>query len=154
MKAIARQIRISPKKVNLVAGLVRNKNAEEALNILKFTPKKAAQILYKVVHSAMANAENNFKQKKDELIIKEIVVTEGRTLKRSLPISRGRVHPILKRTSHITVSVGLSEPEASSKATETSAKTSTKKAEEKPKAEPKEPAKAEKVEPVKPENLM
>lgn len=109
MKAIAKHVRISPKKANLVAGLVRRKNAVEALDILKFTPKKAAKILYKVLHSAIANAENNFKQKKDALIIKEIVVNEGRTLKRSVPISRGRVHPILKRTTHITVTVGLLE---------------------------------------------
>ncbi|MBU1446499.1 50S ribosomal protein L22 [Patescibacteria group bacterium] len=108
VKAIARHIRISPKKANLVAGLVRNKNAVEALNILKFTPKKGAKVIYKVLHSAMANAENNFKQKKEDLMIKEIIVTQGRTLKRSVPISRGRVHPILKRTSHITVTVGMS----------------------------------------------
>ena len=107
MKAIANHIRISPKKANLVAGLVRNKNAVEALNILKFTPKKGAKLIYKVLHSAMANAENNFKQKREDLIIKEIIVTQGRTLKRSVPISRGRVHPILKRTSHITVTVGI-----------------------------------------------
>lgn len=109
MKAIARNIRISPKKANLVAGLVRRKNAEEALNILKFTPKKAAGILYKVLHSAVANAENNFKQKRQSLVIKEIVVTEAPTYKRSVPVSRGRVHPILKRNSHITVTVGLAD---------------------------------------------
>jgi large subunit ribosomal protein L22 len=109
MKAIAKHVRISPKKANLVAGLVRSKNAVEALDILKFTPKKAAKILYKVLHSAVANAENNFKQNKDALIVKEVVVTEGRTLKRSVPISRGRVHPILKRTSHITITVAMPE---------------------------------------------
>lgn len=111
MKAIARNIRISPKKANLIAGLVRNKNAQEALNILKFTPKKGAKLLYKVLHSAMANAENNFKQKKDSLVIKEIIVTEGPTFKRSVPVSRGRVHPILKRNAHITVTLGLEEGE-------------------------------------------
>ena len=107
MKAIAKHVRISPKKANLVAGLVRRKNAVEALDILKFTPKKGAQVLYKVLHSAIANAENNFKQKKDSLLVQEIVVTEGRTLKRSVPVSRGRMHPIKKRTSHISVTVGL-----------------------------------------------
>jgi large subunit ribosomal protein L22 len=111
VKAIARNIRISPKKANLVAGLVRKKKAQEALDILKFTPKKGAKILYKVLHSAMANAENNFKQKKDSLVIKEIVVNEGPTFKRSVPVSRGRVHPILKRNSHITVTLGLEEKE-------------------------------------------
>lgn len=105
MKAILRRVRISPKKANLIAALVRNKNIQEALDILKFTPKKAAKILKKVIESAIANAENNFKQNKDSLYIKEIIVTQGVTYKRSLPISRGRTHPILKRTSHITVKV-------------------------------------------------
>lgn len=105
MKAILRRVRISPKKANLIAALVRNKNIQEALDILKFTPKKAAKILKKVIESAVANAENNFKQNKDSLYIKEIIVTQGVTYKRSLPISRGRTHPILKRTSHITVKV-------------------------------------------------
>jgi len=103
MKSILRQIRISPKKVNLVAALVRNKLAVEAVDILKFTTKKAAPIIKKVIESAMANAENNFKQKKDSLFVKEIIVTEGTTYKRRNAISRGRTHPILKRTSHITV---------------------------------------------------
>ncbi|EKD47754.1 MAG: hypothetical protein ACD_65C00302G0002 [uncultured bacterium] len=103
MQAVLRQTRISPKKANLVAGLVRGKNVEDALAILKFTPKKGAGILAKVVKSAAANAENNFKQDKNSLFIKEIIVNEGITYKRSLPCSRGRMHPILKRNSHITV---------------------------------------------------
>lgn len=127
MKAIAKHIRISPKKANLVAGLVRNKNAEEALNILKFTPKKAAPILYKVLHSAIANAENNYKQKRDALVVKEIIVTQGATLKRSVPVSRGRVHPILKRTSHITVTVGLAEGQGGAKTKPQSEPTDTSK---------------------------
>ena len=129
MKAIARHIRISPKKANLVAGLVRLKAAKEALSILKFTPKKAAKILYKVVKSAVSNAENNFKQKLDDLMIKEIIVTEGATLKRSVPISRGRMHPILKRNSHITVIVGLTEG-LEGKQTETESKKKEAKGEE------------------------
>ncbi len=107
MKAHLRKIRISPKKANLVAGMVRGKKVEEALNILKFMPKKGADLLYKVVHSAASNAKNNYKQSIDELYITQILVTKGPTYKRSLPISRGRVHPIAKRTSHITVEVGL-----------------------------------------------
>ncbi|MBU2524282.1 50S ribosomal protein L22 [Patescibacteria group bacterium] len=109
MKAILRQVRLSPKKANLVAGIIRGKKVEEALNLLKFTPKKGAKILYKVIASATANAENNFKQDKKNLSITEIVVNEGPTYKRSMPCSRGRVHPILKRTSHITVNVGILE---------------------------------------------
>lgn len=103
MKAILRQVRISPKKANLVAELVRTKPATEAITILKFTSKKAAPILKKVIESAMANAENNLKQSKENLYIKEILVTEGPTYKRRIPISRGRAHPLLKRTSHITI---------------------------------------------------
>lgn len=106
MKAILRQVRISPKKANLVAELVRTKPVTEAVTILKFTPKKAAPILKKVIESASANAENNLKQKKELLYIKEIIVNEGPTYKRRIPISRGRAHPLLKRTSHITVELG------------------------------------------------
>ncbi len=145
MKAIAKHLRISSKKANLVAGLVRKKNAVEALDILKFTPKKGAQLLYKVLHSAMANAEKNFKQDKNALIVQEIVVTEGRTLKRSVPVSRGRVHPRKKRTAHITVTVGLNEPQASSKegAKATEAKVKKVEAESKVKVEKKEKAEKE-----------
>lgn len=103
MKAILRQVRISPKKANLVAELVRRKPATEAVDILKFTPKKAAPILKKLIESAIANAENNLKQKKENLYIKEIIVNEGPTYKRRIPVSRGRAHPLLKRTSHIIV---------------------------------------------------
>ena len=107
MKAVLRTIRISPKKANLVAGTVRGKKVNEALALLKFMPKKGADILYKVVHSAASNAKNNFSQSMDELHVTKILVTKGPTFKRSLPISRGRAHPIRKRTSHITVEVGL-----------------------------------------------
>ena len=114
MKAILRKIRISPKKANLIAGMVREKKVTEALDLLKFMPKKGADILYKVVHSAASNAKNNFQKSIDDLIITSILVTKGPTYKRSLPISRGRMHPINKRTSHITVEVGMIE-ETSSK---------------------------------------
>lgn len=138
MKAHLRQIRISPKKANLVAGMVRGKKVTDALALLKFMPKKGADIIYKVVHSAASNAKNNFKQSIDDLYITQILVTKGATYKRSLPISRGRVHPIRKRTSHITVEVGLLEgqepktPEKDEKAKkpkkETSKKTTKKEA--------------------------
>ena len=105
MKSSAKYIRIAPQKANLIAGLVRNKTVEEALNILKFTPKKAAHPLYKAIKSAAANAKANLKQDEKDLSIKEIIVTKGSTLKRSVPISRGRVHPIKKKTSHIKVTL-------------------------------------------------
>ena len=109
MKAVLRRVNISPKKANLVAGMVRGKNVKEALDILKFTPKKGARILYKVIHSAASNAKNNFKQPFNDLVITRILVTKGPTYKRSLPVSRGRSHPILKRTAHITVEVNVPE---------------------------------------------
>ncbi len=135
MKAIARTIRITSKKLNLVADLVRNKDVITAMSILQFTPKKAAKILNKLVHSAVANAETNFKQNRNSLFIKEIVITEGATIKRSVSISRGRVHPILKRTAHGTVTLGVKEDTAATLANEsTEVKTPKKKTAAKKKA--------------------
>jgi large subunit ribosomal protein L22 len=107
MKAVLKNVRISPKKANLVAGLVRGAMVNDALDQLKFTPKKGAKILYKVVHSAAANAVNNFKQNQDRLYIKEILVTKGPTMRRAVPISRGRMHPRLKRSSNIVVVIDV-----------------------------------------------
>lgn len=115
MKAILRKTRISPKKANLVAGTVRGKSVNEALILLKFMPKKASKLLYKTIHSAASNAVNNFEQSMDDLYITSILVTKGPTYKRSLPISRGRTHPIRKRTAHITVEVGALEAEPKAK---------------------------------------
>ena len=103
MKASLRNVRISPKKVNLVAELVRTEDVDQALATLEFTPKKAAKILYKVVASAKANAETNNNVKSADLFIKEIKVSKGMTIKRFIPISRGRAHPINKFCSHIHV---------------------------------------------------
>lgn len=111
MKAIVNQVRIAPKKAEIIAGLIKNTSVKEALNRLKFTPKKAAKIFYKVVHSAASNAIHNFKQNMDDLVISEIYVTEGPTYKRGMPVSRGRSHPILKRTSHIVVKLNVKEKE-------------------------------------------
>ncbi len=105
MKAYLRQVRISPKKVNLVAQLVRGKAVKEALTTLKFTPKRAAPVLAKLIQSAVANAENNFKQAADNLVISKLLVNAGITMKRGRPVSRGRWHPVLKRTSRVTVEV-------------------------------------------------
>lgn len=144
MKAILRRIRISPKKANLVAGTVRNRKVNEALDLLQYMPKKAAKILYKVVHSAASNAKNNFDQNMDELVITKILVTKGPTYKRSVPISRGRAQPIRKRTSHITVEVGMPNEEPS-KAEKKPIKKVEKKQEPKAtKAQAKEESKAEK----------
>ncbi len=103
MKAHLNGIRISPKKANIVAGLIRGKSVDEALNVLKFTPKKAAKILYKVVTSAAANAVHNDGKKQEALQIGQVIVNRGPFYKRFLPSTRGRALPIHKPTAHITV---------------------------------------------------
>ena len=100
MKAIRRYLRISSKKVNLVAGLVRGKPVTEAINFLQFTPKKSAKPLMEAIRSAAANAEQNFKQKREDLYISKIVVNEGATLKRSRPVSRQITSYIEKNISY------------------------------------------------------
>jgi len=103
MKAYGKNIRISPKKLRVVAEIVRNKDAVWALNFLKFAPKKWADILYKVLHSAVSNATHNDAQKLEDLSIGTLNIQKGIVYKRGQPISRGRTHPILKRTSNITL---------------------------------------------------
>lgn len=101
MKAYWKNIRISPKKLRVVAEVIRNREATWALNFLKFAPKKWADILYKVLHSAVSNAVNNNSQNANDLYIDQVVITKGIVYKRWQPISRWRMHPILKRTSNI-----------------------------------------------------
>jgi len=102
-RAIAKYIRIAPRKVNLVAAEIRGKNVDEALAILKFTPKRGAKELEKVLSSAIANAENNFDMDREKLYVHEAYGNQGPTLKRWRPRSQGRAYPILKRTSHIGI---------------------------------------------------
>ncbi|ADG81187.1 50S ribosomal protein L22 [Thermincola ferriacetica] len=104
-KAVARYIRISPRKARQVVDLIRGKSVKEALAILKFTPQKAAEAIEKVVKSAAANAENNFEMDKDSLYISQIFVDQGPTLKRYKPRAMGRADLMRRRTSHITVVV-------------------------------------------------
>ena len=101
MKAYWKNIRISPKKLRVVAEVLKTRDATWALNFLKFAPKKWADILYKVLHSAVSNAVNNNSQDAANLYIDQLVITKGIVYKRWQPISRGRMHPILKRTSNI-----------------------------------------------------
>ena len=100
LKAVAhlRNVRISNRKVKIVADLIRNKNVEDALNILNYAPKAASILLYKLLKSAMANAENNHNMKKEKLY-----ANEGPTLKRIRPAAKGTANRINKRTSHITI---------------------------------------------------
>ncbi|NMB01601.1 MAG: 50S ribosomal protein L22 [Firmicutes bacterium] len=102
-RAVARHIRISPRKARQVIDLIRGKDVEEALAILKFTPKGGSPIVEKVVRSAMANAENNYDMDVDSLYVAECYVDQGPTLKRIRPRARGMANRIRKRTSHITV---------------------------------------------------
>ena len=104
--AVLRTARISPQKARLVADQVRGLPVARALDLLKFSDKKAAEIIYKVVYSATSNAENNAGADIDELKIATITVDEGPTLKRFMARAKGRGTRILKRTSHITVVVG------------------------------------------------
>jgi large subunit ribosomal protein L22 len=104
-KAIARYVRVSPRKARLVVDLIRGKSAGEAANILQFTPKGAAEVVAKVLDSAVANAEHNLKVKPETLFVSQAFVDEGPTLKRIRPRAMGRAFKIRKRTSHITVVV-------------------------------------------------
>lgn len=102
-KAIAKYIRISPRKMKPIADLVRGKNANEAIAILKFTPRKGAAVLKKVIESAVANAENNHGMDVESLFVSEVYANQGPTMKRWKAGSMGRANPILRRTSHIGV---------------------------------------------------
>lgn len=104
MKASATHIRISPRKVRMVVDTVRGKSVSQALSILRFTRKKAALPVQKLLRSAVANAvENCGINDVETLVIDRIMVDEGPTLKRYMPRARGRATPIRKRTSHIRV---------------------------------------------------
>ena len=101
--AIAKYIRISSSKVEIVMDLIRGKGYTEAVAILKNTPKSASPVILKVLNSAAANAENNLNMAKDGLYVAECYATAGPTYKRMMPRARGRADRILKRTSHIRV---------------------------------------------------
>ena len=104
-KAVAKYVRIAPRKVRVVMDLIRGKNVAEAFAILKFTPKAGAEVVEKVLRSAVANAENNFDMDVDKLYVKTAFADQGPTRKRIHPRSRGQAFKILKRTSHVTIVV-------------------------------------------------
>lgn len=93
---------MSPRKVRLVAGVIRKMDAEKARVYLRFAPKRAAEPLLKLLNSAIANAKHNF-SKKEGLYVKKIFVDQGPTYKRMRPAPKGVAHPIHKRTSHVTL---------------------------------------------------
>jgi large subunit ribosomal protein L22 len=105
VKATAKYMRISAQKVRKIVGAIKGKPAEAGINALKFMPQKSAGLVEKILRSAIANADQNAKMDVDSLVIKNIIVDEGPTLKRFRARARGRASRILKRTSHITVIV-------------------------------------------------
>ena len=102
-KATLRYARISSRKVKIVADLIRGKNVDEALAIVKFTPKASSDIIEKLLKSAIANAENNHNMVHGKLYVAEIYANQGPTLKRIRPAAKGSAVRIRKRTSHITI---------------------------------------------------
>ncbi|WP_062349823.1 50S ribosomal protein L22 [Bacillus kwashiorkori] len=102
-KAVARTVRIAPRKARLVMDLIRGKQVGEAMAILKLTPKAASPIIEKVLKSAIANAEHNYEMDTNSLVVSKAFVDEGPTLKRFRPRAQGRASQINKRTSHITI---------------------------------------------------
>ncbi|WEG12668.1 50S ribosomal protein L22 [Pullulanibacillus sp. KACC 23026] len=104
-KAIARQVRVAPRKARLVVDLIRGKQVGEAFAILRNTPKAASPIVEKVLKSAVANAEHNYELDANNLVVEKVFVDEGATMKRFRPRAMGRASRINKRTSHITVIV-------------------------------------------------
>lgn len=103
VKVYLKNLRTAPRKVRLVADLIRGLRVDEAMEQLKYIPKRAAVPVMKLLESAVAAAENDFKMKKEDLFISKITVDDGATLKRSMPHAMGRAFPILKRTSTVTI---------------------------------------------------
>ncbi|WP_281884045.1 50S ribosomal protein L22 [Paenibacillus sp. YYML68] len=104
-KAVLRYVRIAPRKAQLVVDLIRGKQVGEAIAILRHTPKAASPIVEKLLNSAIANAEHNYSMDPNNLVISQVFVDQGPTLKRFRPRAMGRASRINKRTSHITVVV-------------------------------------------------
>lgn len=103
--AVSKSVKISPRKVRLVASAISNMPVEKALQMLLVTKKRSSEAIAKTVKSALSNAVHNAKANKDSLFIKKIEVSQGVALKRFHPSTRGRVHPYKKRSSHIKVTV-------------------------------------------------
>jgi large subunit ribosomal protein L22 len=124
-RASARYVRVSPMKARRMVNLVRGLPANEALTVLQFAPHAASEPVYKVLASAVANAENNERLDPDSLLVSEAFVDEGPTLKRFRPRAQGRAYRIRKRTCHITVVVESVPPaqtrQAPAKATKATA---------------------------------
>ena len=108
-RAVAKYVRVSPRKARIVIDTIRGKDVSEALESLQFNQRAVSETVSKVVSSAAANAEHNFGVRSENLYIKECYVDEGPTIKRYRPRAKGAASPINKRTSHITVVVSTRE---------------------------------------------
>ena len=108
-RAIARYVRVSPRKARIVVDKIRGKEVIDALDILRFNERAVSETVAKVVNSAAANAQNKYGLRPENLVIKETYVDEGPTMKRYRPRAKGSASPIRKRTSHITVIVAPRE---------------------------------------------
>ncbi len=104
--AFAKSVQIGPRKVRLVAEVIRNKKVSDAQNVLALLHKRGAMPLDKLLKSAVANATHNLKISAENLIIKKVEVSEGPAYKRFHPSTRGRIHPYKRRTSHIRITLG------------------------------------------------
>ena len=147
MKASLQHYRQSPRKVRLVANLVKGKKIDRALSELDVLPKRASLVVKKLINSATANAKENSKIEAENLIVENVTVDKGRILKRFRARARGSASPIRKRTSHITLTLKEAVKkveEVKNKKTEVPAKS-----EAKPSAKKETPAKAEEKKPVK-----
>ena len=115
VQAKAKALRVSPRKLGLVAGLVRGRSLREAMTILEYTPRRAAKLLREVMKSAAANAEHNFRLDPEQLTVSRIEVGPGFRLKRYRAAARGIARPILHRTSNLRVVVEAPKPPAATK---------------------------------------
>jgi large subunit ribosomal protein L22 len=104
-KAVVRHVRMSPRKMRIVANMVRGKRVDQAMNLLRLTPKKAAFVIRKLLVSAVANAEHQGEQDVDALLVKECSIDNGPILKRWMPRAMGRANRVQRRTSHVTIVV-------------------------------------------------
>lgn len=128
--ATLKNYRQAPRKVRLIAGLIKGRDAKEALTILRFTPKRASLPIAKLIESALANVKNAGASAKDEFRIVSMTVDKGVVMKRSMPRARGRAFPIKKRTSHVTITIARSDSfEKAKKGKEVKAKTAVAKKE-------------------------
>ncbi len=109
MRAHLQSARIAPKKANLVAMMVRGMPVAQAIDLLGRTHKKGARLLEKLLESAAANARHNFKQDSGALVVRTVVVNQGQALQRGVPMARGRMRPMSKFLSHITVTLGYAD---------------------------------------------